>query len=201
MSTIMIRIKDGRIYSLNYSHPFKLSDDGKFFSMNDWAVTIKDSHNGRPGRIVCHSEREYSDGLAICHREFKLADGVVGLAGGNICDRYAYFRSWNFQEFLSKHGITAVKHEDPNRVFSGFASWSAHGDASITVESDGEVKYDFQSSSEATGYAYYTVSGASWAIVTVQNYYENNRNYARILYSSVKNVTTLDGVLPTRPTY
>ena len=193
MSTIMIRIQDGRIYSLNYSHPFKLINDGKFFSMNDWTVTIKDSHNGRPGRIVCHAEREYSDGLAICHREFKLADGVVGLAGGNICDRYAYFRSKDFQDFLDKHGITAVKHEDPNQKFSGFVSRSGRGKADIIVESDGKIDHDFVlNRSEATGYAYYTVSGASWAIVTVANFYGNNRNYASILYSAVKNVTTLD---------
>ena len=201
MSTTMIRIQDGRIYSLNYSHPFGLSDDGKSFSMNDWTVTIKDSHNGRPGRIVCHAEREYADGPAICHREFKLADGIVGLAGGNICDRYAYFRSNEFQDFLNKHGITAVKHEDPNQKFSGFVSWSGRGEATITVESDGEVDHDFESNySEgvelATGYSHFTVSGATWAIVTVNNFYGDNRNYARILYSNVRNVTTLDSVLP-----
>jgi len=200
MSTIMIRIKDGKICSLNYSHPFKLTDNGKFFAMNDWTVTIKDGHSGRAGRIICHAERKYSDGPAICHREFKLADGVVGLAGGNICDRYAYFRSGEFQSFLDKHGITAVKHESPNQEFSGFVSQSGRGEATITVESDGKVDYDFESSTEATGFAYYTVSGASWAIVTVQNFYGDNRNYARILYSSIKNVTSLDSVLPTRPT-
>ena len=190
MSTVRIKVENGNIYGLD-GHPY-----GKSFMENDWTVTIKDGHNGRVGRIICHAEREYADGIAVCHREFKLADGVVGLAGGNIYDRYVYFRSRDFQDFLEKHGITAVKHENPNQEFSGFSSCSGRGEATITVESDGKVDYDFESSSDATGFAYYTVSGATWAIVTVSNYYGDNRNYARILYTDVKNVTALDSVLP-----
>ncbi len=211
--TTKLTIKNGEIVSY-YDHYFvSLSENGKEYRGNGWVVKIKDGRKDRPGRIICHAEREYSDGPAVCHREFRLADGTLGLAGGNIYSRYAYFRSEEFQKFLNKFGITAIKKEDPNQKFSGFSNFSGWGTASQKVWSDGNIEWDYEDApgsreifeapganpSLHSGTVYHTVSGATWAIVETAQDYRDNHNYAVILYTTVKNVMSLEKSLMAHP--
>ena len=46
-----------------------------------------------------------------------FGNGVLGLSDGFIDHRYTFFREESFQKFLCKYGITAVIHEEPNRIF------------------------------------------------------------------------------------
>ena len=206
MATAKLTIKDGKIINHRDRYFDSLSENGKEYCGNGWVVKIKDGRKDRPGRIICHAEREYSDGPAVCHREFRLADGTLGLAGGNIYSRYAYFRSEDFQKFLNKFGITAVKKEDPNQRFSGFSNYSGWGTASQDVWSDGKVEWDYEDAPGSreifeapganpnlySGTAYHTVSGATWAIVETSEDYRDNHNHAVILYTTVKNVMSLE---------
>ena len=45
-------------------------------------------------------------------------DGVIGLGSGAIKNRTTYFRTQEFQDFLDKYGITAVRFESPNNIHS-----------------------------------------------------------------------------------
>lgn len=209
MATAKLTIKNGIIVNHDDLYFHSLSENGKEYFGNGWHVQIKDGRKDRPGRIICHSEREYSDGPAICHREFRLADGTLGLAGGNIYSRYAYFRSEDFQKFLNKFGITAVKREDPNQVFSGFANHSGWGTASQKVWTDGRIDWDYEpirtfdgpgeNPNLYSGTEYHTVSGATWAIVETKENYGNNHNHAVILYTTAKNVIGLEESLMAHP--
>ena len=46
-----------------------------------------------------------------------FGNGLLGLSDGFIDHRYTFFREESFQKFLCKYGITAVIHEEPNRIF------------------------------------------------------------------------------------
>lgn len=46
-----------------------------------------------------------------------FGNGTLGLSDGFIDNRYTFFREESFQKFLCKYGITAVLHEEPNRIF------------------------------------------------------------------------------------
>ena len=46
-----------------------------------------------------------------------FGNGLLGLSDGLVDHRYTFFREENFQKFLSKYGITAVLHEEPNKIF------------------------------------------------------------------------------------
>ena len=213
MATTNISIKNGAI--VNYSDRYfrYLSEDGKRYEGNGWTVTIKDSHKDRPGRIICHAERVYSDGPAVCHREFKLADGTLGLAGGNICSRYAYFRSEEFQEFLRQFGITAVKKEDPNRDFflrnalygGGSCRTKVYTDGSIDepYETDYGRSWEWQRDCPGTCASEVektqVVSGATWTIVEKKQDERDRHNSSCILYTLVKDVMSLRESLMAHP--
>lgn len=109
---------------------------------NGWACTIHED-----GTIECYAVRDYSDGehsmrYAIQPNGFakltlrtpsngvktirkgyvlpkgtRLTDGVIGLSGGYIDDRYTYFRTSDFQEFLSEYKLTQMRKENPNRSY------------------------------------------------------------------------------------
>ena len=197
MATATLTIKNGQIVSYRDRYFGSLSENKKEYHGNGWIVKVLDGRKDRPGRIICHAEREYSDGPAVCHREFKLADGTLGLAGGNIYSRYAYFRSEDFQKFLSKFGITAVKREDPNQQFSGFSVCSGCGTSSQNVWSDGEIeKHEVPGERPNT---FHTVSNATWAIVENKRDYKDDHNYSVILYTTVKNVISLEKSLMAHP--
>lgn len=183
MATTSLFIKNGRIedYCDRYFH--FLSEDGKKYRGNGWTVTIKDSQGGRTGRIICHSEREYSDGRAVCHREFKLADGMVGLSGGNVHSRYAYFRSEKFSEWLEKNELQCVIRSDPNRVYlssNPYGSVWSHG---LAIKTDGKVDWEKNR---------YEVSSATFAIV--RRHYCDGVSWHKepgVLYTEEKDVMSL----------
>lgn len=199
MATAKIEIKGGTIVNHNGVYFHGSSEDGTEISINGWDVRIEG------GRIICHAERVYSDGPHRYHKEFPLQDGTVGLAGGNIDDRYAYFRGEAFQAFLAKYGITAVKRENPNQEFSGFVNHSGWGDAEFSVVSDGTDGTYFEADEAFerminrpgnnpnlwSGTAESRVTGATWALVKTKVDYRDKHNSAAILYTLVKDITSL----------
>ncbi len=205
MATLKIKIEGNRIVSSNGVYFKGISEDGLHAAGNGWEVTIRPTSGKRPGRIIAHCERQYSDGPAVCHREFRLEDGLLGLAGGNVYSRYAYFRKASFQKFLDEFGITAVKREDPNQTFTGFSAYSGWGTATQDVETDGELVQSYEDAPGSRerfespggnpnlyeGRETHTVTGATWAIVERKEDYRDNHNHSRILYTTVKDVTSL----------
>lgn len=142
----------------------------------------------------------------------KPLNGIIGLSGGNVRTRYAYFRDAEFQAFLRKHGITAVAHENPNQRFSAPSIYCGGGNAYQKAWSDGQVRWDYEDEewfrkaceepggnpNLYIGTSYHSVSNATWAVVESYCWYGNRRNYARILYTEVKDVMSLDGSLTER---
>lgn len=205
METCKITIQDGRIVDYSGCHYDYIEENGLKATGNGWIVTIKPAQGKSRGKIIAHCEREYSDGLAVCHREFRLEDGTLGLAGGNVHDRYAYFRKANFQRFLDAFGLTAIKREDPNREFSGSSIRSGWGKAYCAVETDGiaDPAYDDDSGSrevfEASGAnpnlyegrVKYKVKAATFTVVEQKEDYRDNHNYSRTLYTLEPDMMTL----------
>lgn len=187
MATTKLTVKDGLIAGHMDRYFQFLSEDGKRYEGNGWTVEIRDGRNGRPGRIVCHAEREYSDGVAICHREFRLADGIVGLAGGNIHARYAYFRTEKFSAWLREHELQSVQRVDPNQA--AFFSSNPYGNTwshDLLIETDGEVSLNKYIGKR------YMVSGATYAVVR-RHYCDGIRWHTEpgILYTLEKDVMSL----------
>lgn len=205
MATLQFMIEAGKVVDYCGRYFESISEDGLKAVGNGWEVTIRPASKKRPGRIIAHCEREYSDGPAVCHREFKLQDGTLGLAGGNVYSRYAYFRTADFQKFLDEFGITAVKREDPNQAFTSFCAYSGRGSANQTVETDGKVEWHYEDEPGSCEYfeapganpnlykgkETHEVSGATWAIVETKEDYGDNHNYAKILYTLVKDVSSI----------
>ena len=137
-----------------------------------------------------------------------FGNGLLGLAGGYVDQRYAYFRDSSFQDFLDKFGLTAVKCENPNQKFSGFSARTGLGIAYQDVFTDGNVTWNYEDtgSREAfeapganpnlyTGREFHSVSDGTWAIVETSCHYGDSHNFARILYTEVKNVIELEDSL------
>lgn len=192
MATATLTIKNGRIVDFRDPYHYSISEDGKEYCGNGWVVTIKDGDNNRPGRLICHSERVYSDGPATCHREFKLADGIIGLSGGNVLSRYAYFRGEAFVAWLEDHEIQCVKHGDPNRAYSSSNPVSGYWSHSLVIETDGEVTTSYE---EGWG-RMYRVKGASYAVVR-QRYCDGAMWHLDqgIMYTEIKDVMTINNHL------
>ncbi len=188
---------------------------------NGWTCTINED-----GSIECLSEREYSDGwhsvrytitengLAkltlrvpyqpvvtlkkgyVLPRGRKLSDGVIGLAGGYIDERYAYFRDSSFENFLKEHGISAVKHKDPNGLFYIRNARYGGGECESLLLTDGnkaDAGYDtgrtnnwqeeFPMTSAYEQDEYVNVSGASWTIHKQTQHERDCHNCFSILYT------------------
>lgn len=232
MATLKIELENGSFVGTNGCYITTV--EPTHVIANGWNCLIKED-----GTIECNSVRDYSDGehsmryvilpngfakltLKVPYERVKtlrkgyvipkgtkLCDGLLGLAGGYIDERYAYFRDGNFQKFLNKFGITAVKHEDPNQKFSGFSNYSGWGTASQEVFSDGNIEWDYEDAPGSreyfeqpgcnpnlySGTTYHTVTNATWAIVETRENYRDNHNYARILYTTVRNVMNLEDSL------
>lgn len=183
MATTSLFVKNGRIEDYVDRYFVSISGNGKKYRGNGWEVEIQDGRNGRPGKIVCHSEREYSDGKAVCHREFKLADGMIGLSGGNVRSRYAYFRSEKFSEWLEEKGIQRVVHVDPNRVYISSNPYGSVWSHDLSIKTDGEVNWEGKR---------YEVSSATFAIV--RRHYCDGVSWHKepgVLYTEVKDVMSL----------
>ena len=140
------------------------------------------------------------------HRRNLPISGMLGLSGGNVTERYAYFRDAEFQAFLDKFGITAIKRENPNRDYTWPAIYCGGGDASSVLWTDGSVQETYKDDEwflEALkepganqnlyhGTTRYTVSGAKWTVMSTAMEYGDRHNTARILYTEVRDVTTLE---------
>lgn len=185
MATTILTIKDGKVADYSDRYFCSLSENGREYSGNGWDVTIKEGRNGRPGRIICHAERNYSYGPAICHREFRLADGTLGLAGGNITSRYAYFRSDDFTSWLKENGIQAIRRQDPNNTYRSCNPVSDYWSHNLIIDTDGKTEHSEDLKS-------ITVSGATYAKVA-QRYCDGIgwRTKAAILYTEVRDVKSL----------
>lgn len=222
MATLMVKIQNG-FFSDSYGRYLESLSPTHLVG-NGWDCTINPD-----GSLFCECAREYSDGLhsiryviqksgfakltlktpwtfKVLRRGFVTTKGVpfgngtLGLAGGNVDERYAYYRDSAFQKFLEKFGITAVKHEDPNQTFAGFSNYSGWGTASQIVYSDGKIQTEyedcpgslFKQTNLYSGTDYNTVSGAKWAIVETSENYRENHNFSRILYTKVQNIMDLE---------
>ena len=140
MAVVNITIKNGLFEKCN---GVKLEIfSSKFLSVNGWECEVQNN-----GVIKCtakelcidgsHSMRYtiYQNGFAkltlktpnepvkvikmgfVVKKGESFGNGVLGLSDGFIDHRYTFFREESFQKFLCKYGITAVLHEDPNRIF------------------------------------------------------------------------------------
>ncbi len=140
MGTLRLKIVDGTFVGSNGVYVTLI--EPKLVVANGWRCQILAN-----GIIRCDAICEYSDGKHKLRYKLwpdgkyklslKLPDsprillrqgnvlpkggviscGVLGLSGGNIDSRYVYFRNLEFQNFLEKHNISAVKHEDPNKCY------------------------------------------------------------------------------------
>ena len=143
------------------------------------------------------------------HRRGLPISGMIGLSGGNVTERYAYFRDAEFQAFLDKFGITAIKRENPNQRFSAPSIYCGGGSASSELWTDGSVTENYEDDEwflEALkepgsnqnlyhGRSSYMVSGAKWTVMDTAMNYRDSHNAARILYTKVRDATTLENDL------
>ena len=184
MATLKLRIENDKfVETVGEGRYFDgFSEDRLHATGNGWEVKIRPGRNGKAGRIIAHSERQYSVGPAICHREFHLRDGIIGLAGGDVRNRYAYFRTNEFSAFLKKIGVDSVKREDPNGEFT------VGGNGRISIKTDGEASTNWNSSWSD----HKIVTNATWAVVTKTYNNGFNQVHSTILYTLEKNVLNLD---------
>ena len=195
MATTKIIIKGGKFTKGGSVLPYHKTISETHYEGNGWVCDIKKD------KIICHSEREYSSGTAICHKEIKLQDGLLGLSGGNVTERYVYFRTKEFQNFLSEHGITAVKHTDPNGVYEEDFHRSGWGTRKIKIYTNGKkeeerIGGDFDAQTDV-GNACHSdqyetkVTNATWVLVDSHIDYRDSHSSSRILYT-LENPMKLD---------
>lgn len=231
MATLKIKLENG--FFVGTTGCYVSTVEATHVVANGWDCSVR-----KNGVVECFSARSYSDGehsmryviqptgfakltLKVPHEPVKtlrkgfvvpkgtrLSDGLIGLAGGNIDNRYAYFRDGSFQKFLEDHGISAVKHEDPNQIFSIRNARYGGGECSSYLLTDGNIseeRYDsgrterWEESSAGTtsayeGNEYLKVTGASWAIHKQSQHEGDSHNCFRILYTLEKDLTKLVGI-------
>jgi hypothetical protein len=124
---------------------------------------------------------------------FPFKEGVLFFYNGND-KKYAYFRSSEFQEFFAKHGISAVKREDPNQTFSVRSHNGGAGHIGYSIRTDGEVREErtggqYDNVDYEIGNACYDskyllhVTGATWVILSTSTHYRDNHSSASVLYT------------------
>lgn len=195
MATSKLKIEGGKIVAFEDRYFQSLSDDGKTYQGNSWTVQIVGK------KIICHCRRHYEDGTRDCHREFYLRDGLVGLSGGHVANRYAYFRDAHFQERLDKLGITAIKRENPNQEFSGRCEHTRLGSASFRVQTDGRMEVAMTDIGEFVSdldnplemewkqHKLVRVTHANWAVVHRHIHTVSENTDAVLLYARQPNAT------------
>ena len=152
-------------------------------AVHSWTVTKIDHH------LIATSSSKAS-GKNVYRFPFK--DGTLFLYNGNA-KKYAYFRDMGFQNFLLRHGITAVKREDPNQSYSVRSHEGGNGRIGYALRTDGVVKTErtggLWDNMKDIGNACYDssyllhVSGASWVIVSTFNHCFDNHSSAAVLYT------------------
>lgn len=126
-------------------------------------------------------------------KSFKISgwpiDGVIGLSDGYICNRTTYFRTVEFQKFLDEYGLTAVRCEAANGLYTCMEKRDNQSTfLSESIETDGyvrELSTDYVDDKYATKVLpdieqVLEVTDASWVIKTVWKRDELN---SRILYT------------------
>ncbi len=151
MSTSYLTIKDGEITNINCR--YLESNDETTAKLNGWFVCIWD------GTIYCRAERMYSDGPAAIEREYSLQDGLLGLSGGNINERYTFFRTEKFQKFLANYELTRFEKSDPNKQYftyknNGGTGW--YKNYSI-YRTDGKIEVDYEKNTSIVSHARYVI--------------------------------------------
>ncbi len=230
MATLQVRIENGFFVGTNGCYINMV--EPTHIIANGWDCLIDED-----GNIKCDAVRGYSDGehsmryiiqpngfakltlkvpydkVKTLRKGFvvpkgsKLSDGLLGLAGGYIDERYAYFRDGSFQKFLEEHGISAVKHEDPNQTFSIRNARYGGGECYSHLLTDGKVEQQEYSSGRTEsweescpgtcayeGNEYLKVTGATWAIHKQTQHEGDSHNCFRILYTLEKDLTKLVGI-------
>ena len=140
----------------------------------------------------------------VIPRGTRLA-GTIGLSSGEISKRYVFFRTEEFQNFLDKHGITAVSYRDCKQYFQYELRHAryAGGVCKMKLETDGVVekvsedhtqteifKQQHPDMQEYLWYETLGVQNATWVIVTKTQHEGDWNVHARILYTS-RNPLTL----------
>ncbi len=229
MATLKVQIENGFFTETNGCY-VSVVEPTRIIA-NGWDCFIKED-----GTVECNAVREYSDGehsmrYAIQPNGFakltlkvpgkktetlrkgfvvqkgsKLSRGTIGLAGGYIDSRYAYFRDSSFQEFLEDHDIKTVKHEDPNRIYELRHASYGGGDCKAQLITDGvkseesvdsgrtEEWQEFPNSCAYESETRIKVTNATW-VIHKQSQHEGSRsNCFSILYTLEKDVKKLVGI-------
>lgn len=209
MATLKVQIRNSRF--IDYSGvEVKLFTPSKIKG-NGWECCIDDK-----GNITCIAQQYYSgvrhtvkftiknswvklllkvgDEKNRAIKSYKLesqpTDGIIGLPGGYIDKRRAYFRDAKFQEFLNEHQLTAVNSESANAIYVLHEEFY-RGESIYREEiedTDGRTELIFNDVSkheeDEEGTFIVTrqveVTDASWAIKKVVNH----AKVQRILYTS-----------------
>ena len=137
MATLQLKVKDGRFVESNGVNVKAFSPT--YVEGNEWKCEIK-----KDGAIFCFAQKTvgetmYSMRYTITNgwtkltlkigdqkpkilKNFRLREpniaGVIGLPGGDITKRRPYFREAGFQELLERYGLTAVRFEYANAVYT-----------------------------------------------------------------------------------
>ena len=202
---------------------------------NGWECSIK-----KNGIITCLASRKYKDGvhsikylihpngfsqlflqkpgrpMEILKKNFvtpkgmSISNGMIGLSGGPIDKRYAYFRDGAFQQLLKKFGFTGIKFVDPNSDYEIRSAYYDNQYASGSVITDGTSKAvsfdygdsDYLKKTDSTWYECNTkfrVTNATWVLLTQYQDEDDFNNYFRILYTGINNLEELERSLLTNP--
>ena len=190
---------------------------------NGWECTIK-----KNGTIICIASRKYNDGVRsirylihpngfaeltlkkpgkpvkilkknfVTPKDAMVSNGMLGLSGGQIDNRYAYFRDDAFQKILKEFGFTGIKFMDPNQEYHTRVAYHNNECARGSIITDGKhttVSFDSGKTDywDQIGYSWYEqditirVTDATWAIFTQYQDEDNTKSYVRILYTHIRN--------------
>lgn len=227
MSTAKLIIKEGKI-DFAMDRYLKYFEDHEYLG-NGWEVSVT------PERIYAICERTYSDGMysissKIQHgcmvtewkkdgktynRKSKRINysgtGMLGLPGGNVSERYVYWRDEEFSQFLKDADLTAVSRLELKNGIYCINARTAHyagGECKTRIWTDGEYEIgdtDFGRSPEWESKYPRTSAFESdtpvkikfpTAIIIETHQHEgNNHNYSRILYTNIKGIDNMRKVI------
>ena len=232
MATLKITLENGFFVKSNNVHLESI--EPTHVVGNGWDCIIRSD-----GSIECNSIRNYSDGIHsvrysiktsgfakltrkkpgekievlkkgfVIPRGSKLSSGTLGLAGGYVDSRYAFFRDNTFQKFLDEHDISAVQRENPNRFFTlrsaeyggGSCKSSIHTDGTVhsiqsSIGRSGQWKKEYPSTCAYEGEEIVSVTGATWVLHKQFQHEGDKNNCFRILYTLRNPISIVD--IPTK---
>lgn len=206
MATAKWIIKDGKIVGRkDYRDPeFKPTTEMDICGGNNgvkWNIPwhVKITKN----KIICTCEYEYfNGGIKKKKKVFNLEDGILGLSGGYIPERYAYFRSEAFQKWLNENGLSQIDTKTIDQTEGHIIKYNMHdaycskGESSYIIITDGKlVKEEIKSKpwvdhyeglSQGDSRTDYEFTDCTWMIEYSASYYDdgpcNSHSSAGILY-------------------